>query len=174
MLFLLLQVLVSTVLIAYAAIFLVAQSRRRKRSWNSIAGRLQAHDWGLEEIADGYLYRAGILATTEDIWKKIAGCRGLWAMYRNAAVLVELADYAAEHGNGIDPLLLTNLRRDAFQIRMWVIMALAQHAVSASSVGASSNAHRAAAAYSGLLASITQFMRENSANLFPRYLDAVS
>ena len=49
-----------------------------------------------------------------------------------------------------------------------------QHALSASSAGASLNAHHAAAAYSGMLARLTQFMQEHSTMLFPDYLDAVA
>jgi hypothetical protein len=85
-----------------------------------------------------------------------------------------LADYAAEHGHGVDKAMLDSLRSDAFQIRLFVIISLAQHAMSASSAGASLNAHKAAATYSDLLARLTQFMQENSGLLFPDYLDAVA
>ena len=169
-----LQVVGTALLVTYAAIWCRQQMTRRRRSWNQIVARLNNHDWGIEEIAEGYLYKSGIRATTEDIWPRIAGCRGLWSMYMNAPVLVELADYAAKHGEGIDRALLENLRRDAFHIRLFVLMALAQHALSASSTGASINAHHAAATYSGMLAHLTQFMQEHSAKLFPDYLDAVA
>ncbi len=168
------QAIGTAALISYAIIWYRHQMMRRKRSWNQIVARLCNNDWGIEEIAEGYLYKSGIRATTEDIWQRIEGCRGLWSMYKNAPVLVELADYAAKHGDGVDKALLDTLRRDAFQIRLFVIRALAQHALSASSAGASLNAHHAAAAYSSMLARLTQFMQEHSAILFPDYLDAVA
>ncbi len=174
MIFTFLQVLGIAMLITYTAAWCRQQMERRKRSWNQIVARLYNHDWGIEEIAEGYLYKGGIRATTEDIWPRIAGCRGLWAMYKNAPVLVDLADYAAKHGEGIDKALLDGLRSDAFHIRLFVIRALVQHAFSASSVGASVNAHHAATAYSTMLARLTGFMQEHSARLFPDYLDAVA
>jgi hypothetical protein len=168
------QVLVTALFIAYAAFWRRQQMKRRGRSWNEIVSHLRDHDWGIEEIAEGYLYKTGIRATTEDIWQRITGCRGLWAMYKNAPVLVELADYAAEHGDGIETELLEGLRSDAFQIRLLVLRALAQHALSGSSIAAAVNAHRAAAQYSCMLARLTEFMQEHSAMLFPSYLDAVA
>lgn len=168
------QVLVTALLIAYAAFWRKQLLKRRQKGWNEIVCKLRGHDWGIEEIAEGYLYKTGIRATTDDIWQRIAGCRGLWAMYKNAPVLVELADYAAEHGDGVDQELLEGLRSDAFQIRLSVLRALAQHAISGSSVAAAVNAHRAAAQYSCMLARLTEFMQEHSAMLFPRYLDAVA
>jgi hypothetical protein len=170
----LLQIVATAILIGYASIWRRQQIKRRKKSWNQIVSRLLDHDWGIEEIAESYLYKGGIRATPADIWQRITGCRGLWAMYKNAPVLVDLADYAAEHGEGTDEELLERLRSDAFQIRLYVILALAQHAMSASSVGASVNAHRAAAAYSGMLARLTGYIQEHSAILFPSYLDAVA
>ncbi|HEX3941911.1 MAG TPA: hypothetical protein VHX11_10560 [Acidobacteriaceae bacterium] len=170
----LLQILAAVVLLAYAGLWRWHQGKRRKRDWNNIVSRLLDHDWGIEEITEAYLYKSEIRATTADIWNRITGCRGLWAMYKNAPVLVDLADYASEHGNGADSEMLEQLRSDAFQIRLYVMMALAQHAISGSSAGASVNAHRAASAYSGMLARLTAYMQEHSGLLFPRYLDAVA
>jgi hypothetical protein len=98
----------------------------------------------------------------------------LWAMYKNSPVLVQLADYAAEHGEGVNVEMLEGLRSDAFQIRVCVMLALAQYVLSASSVGASINAHRAVATYSTLMVNLTAFIQEYSTSLFPSYLDAVA
>lgn len=160
--------------VAYAALWYRQQRRRANRSWNEIVAQLHIHDWGIEQIAEGYLYKRGIRATPQDIWQRIAGCRGLWSMYKNAPVLIQLADYAAEHGDGVEPEMLRRLRSDAFQIRLYVLMALTQHAFSSSSKNAGRNAHRAAAAYCGLLARLTAFVQEHSSSLFPSYLDAVA
>jgi hypothetical protein len=168
------QIIVTVVLLTYAAYWYWHQRKRRNRTWYQIVSQLRRNDWGIEEIAEGYLYKRGIRATAQDIWPRIAGCQGLWSMYKNAPVLVQLADYAAEHGEGVDQDLLKGLRSDAFQIRLYVMIALAQHALSASSPGAAENAHHAAAAYCGMLARLTEFMQEHSARLFPSYLDAVA
>jgi hypothetical protein len=168
------QSFASVILVCYVFFWCRQQIKRRNRTWNQIVSQLRSHDWGIEEISENYLYKSGIRATVADIWPRIAGCEGLWAMYKNAPVLVQLADYAAEHGDGVDPYLLHQLRSDAFQIRFHVMVALAQHAFSSASMGASENAHQAACAYSTLLARVTGMMQEHSARLFPSYLDAVA
>jgi hypothetical protein len=174
MLLIFLQILGVCLLLAYVSHWRKQQWKRGKKSWDEIVAGLSDHGWGIEDISERYLYKSGIRATTQDIWQRITGCSGLWAMYKNAPILVELADYAAKHGDGIDPELLDRLRRDAFQIRLFVLLALVQHATQAYSSGAAQNAHRATVIYSGMLASLTEFMQEHSALLFPRYLDAVA
>jgi hypothetical protein len=168
------QVVAAVLLISYAVLWHRQQTKRHRKNWHEIVNQLQGNDWGIEEVTENYLYKGGILATTEDIWTRIEGCHGLMAMYKNAPVLVQLADYAAEHGQGVNQEMLENLRSDAFQIRLCVMLALAQHIMSASSAGAAVNAYRATTTYSEMLASLTAFIQEYSANLFPSYLDAVA
>jgi hypothetical protein len=55
-----------------------------------------------------------------------------------------------------------------------VLLALGQYVVSASSVGAAVNAHRAVTTYSSMLVRLTAFIQEYSTPLFPSYLDAVA
>jgi hypothetical protein len=170
----LLQVLLAAVLIAYAAFWRRQQTKRRSRTWGAIISQLQGNDWGIEEITERFLYKSEIQATPQDIWQRIQGCKGLWAMYKNCPVLVQLADYAAEHGENVDIELLQNLRSDAFQIRLYVLRALGQYLFSAASVGAAVDAHRAVTAYSEMLVRLTSFIQEYSTSLFPSYLDAVA
>ncbi len=167
------QVIVTAVLLTYAGIWRRQQAKRRSRTWDDIVGRLRANDWGFDAIADRYLFKGGISATPQNIWSRIDGARGLWAMYTNAPLLVQLADYAAEHGNDPDEELLEGLRSDAFQIRLCVLVALGKYALSRSTVGASVNAHRAAAIYSEMLARLTVLFQEHAGQLFPRYLEAM-
>ncbi len=167
------QVLVTAFMLAYAGYWRRRQSKRRSESWEQIVARLRPNDWGYEDVAQRYLYGEGIKATTQDIWNRISGPKGLWAMYTNSSVMVQLADYATAHGDGTNEELLEAIRSDAFQIRISVLMALAQHVMRLSSVGASVNAHRAASAYSALLARTTNLFQEHSALLFPRFLDAM-
>src|ERR1700678_3074788 len=170
----LLQVILTALLVAYAGFWRRQQMKRRAKSWDGIISQLRCNDWGIEEISERFLYKSEVQVTTKDVWQRIHGCKGLWAMYKNSPVLVQLADYAAEHGQGVDQKMLENLRSDAFKIRLCVMLALAQHVMSASSEGASLNAHRATATYSEMLVSLTAFIQEYSASLFPSYLDAVA
>lgn len=169
----LLQVLVTMMLLLYAGHWRRRQSKKAGATWESIVAKLHANDWGLEEVSERYLYSGSIKATSQDIWQKINGAKGLWAMYCNAPVLVQLADYAAQHGEGVSEEVLESLRSDAFQIRICVLMALAQHIASRSSVGAEVNAHRATEIYSAMINRLTVLFQEHSALLFPRYLDAM-
>jgi hypothetical protein len=169
-----LQVGLTTALFAILAFWFRGQkSRSRVNTWDEIVAKLRTNDWGFEEISERYLYKSGISATSSDIWPKIHGASGLWAMYRNAALLLQLADYAAQHGENVDEALLESLRADAFQIRLSVLTALGKYAFSRSTVGASVNAHRAAKMYSEMLVRMTTLFQEHSALLFPRYLEAM-
>ncbi len=173
MTFSLFQILLAVALIAFVGLWRRAQAKRKLRSWDEIVSALRANDWGLDEVSERYLYRGGIKATPADIWSRIDGARGLWAMYTNAPLLVQLADYAAEHGTDPDEALLEGLRSDAFQIRLCVLMALTKYAMSRSTVGASVNAHRATALYSDMLAHLTTLFQESAGQLFPKYLEAM-
>ena len=161
----LLQVILAVLLVGYAAFWRRQQTRRRAKSWNAIISQLRCNDWGIEEISERFLYKSGVQVTPKDVWQRINGCQGLWAMYKNSPVLVQLADYAAEHGEGVNVEMLEGLRSDAFQIRVCVMLALAQYVLSASSVGASINAHRAVATYSTLMVNLTAFIDRKSTRL---------
>jgi organic hydroperoxide reductase OsmC/OhrA len=171
----LIQVLATALMLAYAGYWRRRQSKRRSESWNEIVAKLRPNDWGYESVARRYLYSDQIDATPEDIWPRISGAKGLWAMYVNASVLVQLADYASEHGDEtrVPEELLEGIRSDAFHLRMSVLMALAQHVLSKSSVAAKVSAHRATAAYAAMLARTTTAFQEHSAMLFPKFLDAM-
>jgi hypothetical protein len=170
----LLQVILAALLIGYAGLWRRQQTKRRSRTWQGIISQLQGNDWGIEEISERFLYKSEVQVTPKDVWQRIQGSKGLWAMYKNCPVLVQLADYAAEHGEDVDREMLEGLRADAFQIRLCVLMALGQYVFSASSVGAAVNAHRAVATYSAMLVRLTAFIQEYSTSLFPSYLDAVA
>jgi len=170
----LIQVTVSASLVVYAACWRRQQMKRRARNWDAIVSQLRANDWGIEEISERYLYKGDVQVTPKDVWERIHGCQGLWAMYKNCPILIQLADYAAEHGEGVDQEMLEGLRSDAIQIRLCVMLALGQYMFSSSSVGASVNAHRAVATYSAMMVRLTTFVQEYSTALFPSYLDAVA
>ncbi len=174
MLLVIIQVMLTVLLIAYAVFWRRHQLKRRAKTWDGIISQLSNNDWGIEEITERYLYKSELQVTANDIWQRIHGSKGLWAMYKNSSVLVQLADYAAEHGEGVDQDMLEGLRSDAVQIRLCVLLALAQYLFSASTAGASVNAHRAVATYSAMMVRLTAFIQEYSTPLFSSYLNAVA
>jgi hypothetical protein len=161
-------------LISYAIYWRRHQAKRRSADWDSIVSRLRSNsEFGFSEITDRYLYSEEINATPADIWQRIDGANGLWAMFTNAGVLMQLADYATEHGQDIPEQLIEELRSDALQLRIAVLISLTKYAFSRSGVAASVHAHRAATAYGALLAHMTMLFQEHSALFFPRFLESM-
>ena len=169
------QVLFTALLLTYAGYWRKRQSKRRSETWDEIVLKLRPNDWGYEGVAHRYLYSEKITATPEDVWIRISGVKGLWAMYCNAPVLVQLADYAAEHGRDhtVPEELLESIRTEAFHIRICVLMALAQYVLPRSALASRINAHRATVAYTVLLSKTTGVFRDYSAIFFPNFLDAM-
>jgi hypothetical protein len=94
-------------------------------------------------------------------------------MYQNARVMLEMADYAARNSEGVDRLLLETLRSDAMQIRLCVLMALAQYAFSEASEGVRVNAFRAASMYIAMAARMTQLLQDHAAIVVPDFVAAM-
>jgi hypothetical protein len=170
-----LSIAVTAVPAAYAVYWRRAQAKRRSADWNSILSRFRSNnEFGFTELTERYLYSPAIQASAENIWPRINGASGLWAMFINAGVLMELTDYAAAHGGEVIPeLLIEELRSDALQLRIAVIAALMRYGFSHSGVSASVNAHRAACAYGMMLAHMTTLFQEHSTLYFPRFLEAM-
>jgi len=170
-----LTVVVTAIPAVYAIHWRRSQTKRRSSGWDSILSRFRSHsEFGFAEISERYLYSPGIQATPENIWPRIRGAEGLWAMFINAGVLMELADYTAEHGGEqIPEMLIEELRSDALQLRIAVLVGLLRYGLSRSGVSASVNAHRAACAYGAMLAHMTTLFQEHSTLYFPRFLEAM-
>lgn len=146
--------------------------RRNTQSWDSLLARLRP-DWSARELSDHFLWKEGLSATTEDAWQRMEGPKGLWVMYQNARVMVEMADFAAKNSDNVDRLLLETLRSDAMQIRVCVLMALAQYAFTQASEGVRINAYRAAEMYTGMAARMTQLLQDQAAVIVPDFVAAM-
>ena len=168
--------LVQIAVVAVVAYFLFrwrsAVSRRNAQTWDSLLARLRP-DWSARELSDHFLWKEGLSATPEDAWKRMEGPKGLWVMYQNARVMLEMADYADRNCEGVDRLLLETLRSDAMQIRVCVLMALAQYAFSQASEGVRINAFRAASMYADMAARMTQLLQANAAAIVPDFVAAM-
>jgi hypothetical protein len=57
------------------------------------------------------------------------GPQGLWVMYCNAGVMLEMVDYAVRHGANVDRGLVDGIRRAASSIRSCALKALGHYAV---------------------------------------------
>jgi hypothetical protein len=168
--------LLQIVAVAGVALFLIkwraALRRRNERTWDSLLARLRP-DWSARELSDHFLWKEGLNATPEDAWQRMDGPKGLWAMYQNAQVMLEMADFAAKNSEAVDRLLLETLRSDAMQIRVCVLMALAQYGFSKASEGVRINAFRAASMYTSMAARTTQMLQEHAAVVLPDFVAAM-
>lgn len=146
--------------------------RRNNQTWETLIARLRP-DWSARELSDQFLWKEGLNATPEETWTRMQGPHGLWVMYQNAKVMLEMADYATRNCENVDRVLVETLRSDAIQIRVCVLMALAQYAFSHASEGVRVNAFRAASMYTGMAARMTQLLQENAAVLVPDFVAAM-
>lgn len=167
-----LQIAALAVVAIYLACWRTTLRRRNAQSWDSLIARLRP-DWSARELSDQFLWKEGLSATPEETWTKMQGPHGLWVMYRNASVMLEMVDYAVRHSDNLDRVLTETLRSDAMQIRVCVLMALAQYAFSHASEGVRVNAFRAASMYTGMAARMTQLLQENAAVVVPDFVAAM-
>jgi hypothetical protein len=146
--------------------------RRNAETWETLLARLRP-DWSARELSDHFLWKEGLSATPEDAWKRMEGPKGLWVMYQNARILLQMANYASNHCEGVDRLLVETLHSDAMQIRVCVLMALGQYAFTQASEGVRINAFRAASMYTGMAARMTQLMQDHAAVMVPNFVAAM-
>jgi hypothetical protein len=168
----LLQIAAIAVVALYLGRWRAGVRRRNAQSWESLLSRLRP-DWSARDLSDHFLWKEGLNSTPEETWTRIQGAHGLWAIYQNARVMLEMADYASRCCDSVDRELVETLRSDAMQIRVCVMMALCQYAFSQASEGVRVNAFRAASMYTGMAARMTQLLQENAAMVLPDFVAAM-
>jgi hypothetical protein len=156
----------------YLGKWLIGLRHRNAQSWESLIARLQP-GWSGRELSEHFLWKEGLNATPMETWKRIQGVRGLRAMYQNARVMMEMADFAARNSDSVDPLLLETMRSDAIQIRACVMSALVQNTFSRASEGVRTNAFRASSMYMGMSARMTQLLEVHAAMALPDFVAAM-
>jgi len=172
MILILLQIAVVAAVAAFFVHWRAGVRKRNSQSWDSLLSRLRP-EWSARELSDQFLWREGLNASPEDAWLRMEGPKGLWVMFQNARVMLEMADFAAKSSNEVDRVLLETLRSDAMQIRVCVLMGLAQYAFSQASEGVRVNAFRAASMYTGMAARLTQLLQNHAAVVLPDFVAAM-
>ena len=168
----LLQIMAFAALVIFLVRWRASMRRRNRQSWESLLARLR-QDWSARELCDNFLWQEGLNATPADAWARMDGPHGLWAMFQNARVMIEMADFAARSNPDIDRVLIETLRSDAMQIRLCVLMGLAQYGFSQASEGVRVNAYRAAEIYTGMAARMTRLLQDNAATVLPDFVAAM-
>ncbi len=154
----LIQIGVTLLLLFYGCIWRRGQSKKRGRSWEDLVARLHANQNSVHAVAEEAI---------EELWGRIGGLRGLWALYGQVPLLVEIADYAAEHGQAVDEELLCCLRADAFQIRLSVLSTIATYAFARSKSKASLSTSNSIASYREMLARVSTIVEAYTATAAP-------
>ena len=98
-----------TLIAAYLAFSVATLHRRNQVSWESLSSRLDPA-WSLAGSAG-----VAVLASDRSV---------RWSAFRNAGVLMQMADYADRNGTAIDPSVLSSLRADAIRMRIAVLQSL--------------------------------------------------
>lgn len=146
--------------------------RRNTQSWDSLLARLRP-EWSARELSDQFLWKDSLNASPDDAWQRMEGPKGLWVMYQNARTMLEMADFAARNHPEVDRILIESLRSDAMQIRLCVLMGLAQYGFTQASEGVRVNAYRAASMYTAMAARMTHLLQEHDATILPDFVAAM-
>ena len=146
--------------------------RRNAQTWETLLAELRP-DWSARELSEQFLWQEGVSTTPEDAWNRMEGPKGLWVMFKNAGVMMEMADYAAKNCEGVDQVLISTLHSDALQVRVCVLAALAQYACMQATEGVRVNAFRAATAYTAMAARTTRLLQDYAAGMIPDFVAAM-
>ena len=146
--------------------------KRNAQTWETLLAELRP-DWSARELSERFLWQDALSSTPEDAWKRMEGPKGLWVMFQNAKVMMEMADYAAKHCEGVDKVLVSTLHSDAMQVRVCALAALAQYACLQATESVRVNAYRAASMYTGMAARTTQLLQDYAAGLVPDFVAAM-
>lgn len=156
--------------IALAAVFLSrfreSMRRRNAQTWESLVARLRL-DSSTRRLSDQSIWNGNMNVSPEEKWRIVRGAQGLWTIFENASVMLEMADYAARNSDTVDPGLLADLRSDAMQIRVCVLSTLAKYAFSQVNESISANVSQAASMYTEMAARTTELLQVHGGNMVP-------
>lgn len=145
--------------------------RRNSQTWETLIGKLR-HDWDAHSLSEHFPWKEGLSSSPDQIWDQLGGTRGLWVMFQNARVMLEIADYAARHAH-VDQDLLHTIRADATQIRLLALKAIVTYTLNKASDSICINAFQVASAYTGMAARVTQLLQDHAEGALPSFVAAM-
>jgi hypothetical protein len=146
--------------------------RRNAASWESLLARLRP-GWNARELVDLSFSNDEPNTSPQEYWGKLLTAHGLWTMYANAGVMLEMVNYAAHHGHSLDREMLARLRSDALEIRINVLKTVAEYACGAMGESVSMCALRAESAYSDMTAGMLALLEKNAGGAVPAFVAAM-
>lgn len=170
--FLVIQIGAVLVVVAYLTHFRMRLVQRNRQSWESLVARLRP-SWGGEQSSRHYLWLEGITVEPDELWANIGGAHGIWALFKNAGVMMEMADFAERNCKAIDQELLQRLRSDAMQVRKCALAVLVQWATKTGSDTVRIKAFQAASMYTGMTARMVQMIERSAGEVLPEFVAAM-
>lgn len=149
--------------------------RRNRRSWDQILRRLRM-DWSGHALSDNFPWHPEMPLSPDETWLQIQGVRGLFVMFNNAGVMLEIADYAVRNSTSeqvVDPMAIAALRSDALQIRIFALIALLQYGFLRATAGVRTSAQHTAIHYTLLTSRIIALLQEHAAIILPKFIEVV-
>lgn len=165
MVFTLLEVGIAAILTIYLCISQLRIRRRQAQAWELLVKYLEASGISSEFCSS---FDPGEHKTISEVRKRrIQGAHELWAMYEGARVMLDMVNFAVLNNADVDEALLTELRRDAMQIRVCVLTELSKQTCSQLSVSTCENVARASAVYANMVSRMADLLQANSGVLVP-------
>jgi len=149
-----------------------AQHRRNTQSWDSLLARLRP-GWNARVLCEMVSAEDAHKPTLREKWTRIRGADSLWAMYRNAGVMMEMADYAARNSDSVAPEILRSLRSDAMRIRILILQFVVKYAASAAAESVLLSALRAESAFAEMQLYLTEVLQANVSEVAPAFVAAM-
>lgn len=168
----LIQIASVTAVALYLTQRYIAARRRNAQSWDSLLARLRP-DWNARELTDPDFSRDEPNPAPGEYWRRLWTAHGLWAMYANAGVMLEMADYAERNSDSVDREVLAALRHDVLAIRVNLLKTAAKYACGAARESIAMSALRAESAYAEMMMGVTAFLEANASDAAPAFVAAM-
>ncbi len=172
----LLNLLEISVIVTAAIYFIWWQIRVRRRrtvAWNTLVANLGPNRGDIE-LANHLNWNKDLFAMPKEKWQSTNVAEGLWTMYENAGVMLDIANYAAFNSTLTDPELIAALRQDAFQLRVRVVVALSQCACDQMNESTYAIVSRATAYYADMVKRTAELAQANGRPLAPGFAASMS
>ena len=135
---------------SYLAFARIKLLRHKRMAWGQLVAQLRTNSQGPELNCQLFWIQRENLATAGGM-RTCLGPSDLRSMYKNARVILEMANYVSECGAEIDPGLLADLRSDALRIRLHLSLALAKCACDHAAASTTENVADVVAIYRGMV-----------------------
>jgi hypothetical protein len=154
----------------YLGFWRAGVQRRQAQAWERLVEQLQAN--GFDPDLGDRVFAEDHAVTPQERERRVQDAHGLWSMYENARVMLDMANYAAANSATIDRELLADLRRDAMQIRVCVMIELSRHASAELNESTCGNIARASAVYADMVSRMAELLQANSGALVAGFVPA--